>query len=1069
MGLIDYLRTAYRTYFGGPAVNVIQPPVYRIFLRLRFVDPDGTIRNFPPDYPVRVRFGDGATAVRVNPSPPLSPPNGVIHLNARTTDPWQTLTLEFNHADIPYIVCEPLGSPPLSPPLFRLKSGLKGATAHNERFFSLPKQWELRQADWSPPPNFGGFGSWESPPGRIKHTNAPPNDIHIGTQAVPVDFILNPHWHFARWEFFDRYFGNANLDSPPRPAHQKRISIPQIEVEGFRSDVNANSSPPDTHSNWVVDLGNQDLLQAVPFILQRNPAGAALSPPDGTTMGLRFHNPHNTVVYSITDQQRVLKVSPPPAKLGPDRLRYYDMPEMWKSRRYYTRRAVSNPAAAGKFFHTLSAGEIAGAENRGTPLVFCLDDMVLCTGAPNTGAVSGVLSPPADTASSPPSGRVAIFNHRFDDKVGANSNPQGVYKMLSPPGPDQFDLPRSDVTATANYLHDYPDWTRVVVARGNVHDVFDKRTGEGMSPPGVVGARAAVRWLDSAARLPGVTTWTWGVPSPPPSPPNPQWNQQPDGLPLPGRMLWGTLPETHVPGANTEFAIAPYHQERTPTRYSATYAPAHDEEIGRYDMLLMRCCDVQEGREVAINLNYLKSGFDFSGPLSPPLAVTPQQYSQGLSQNVANRWSGNDPGINEFRTRLLPGGSPPPSPPPPLRVDVVWFPQSTQVNQAHCKVVIWNQDRDNRGTADGTGASGIDSDHAHSPPGFDYAAAHETGHMGGMPDEYNERWNSASYGQMSMQQNLPGDPYEPDGRDETGSNPGAAMMNGLETIRNRYFWHNAEWIRRLTGIPLKVVYQDIGGTLYDNFFLPHHTAVNHTHYCWPLTGHLDQTISPPPAQHPSPPVAYPQHWGRYDLFLYALGREEYSSNSINTHASVGAPFDAILVIAVKFTCALQPSVIMTSPPDEESQREQILQVIAGAARQRFNHTYGFSGQVNTPNWTINKGLIHLVPQFVVENFSPPWDAIASPPLAPVAQGIQNVFGINYQVRVEQFSPPSARWSPPGRRLVLDAPAWANLDPLFANEIPRLLGINKNLAALTPADLQRVVRLIVPGAVVRLLP
>jgi hypothetical protein len=1057
VGLKDFARWAYRTVFGAPAANVLQPPVYRIYVRLRFLDPDGTIRNFPANYPVQVRFGDGATAVRVNSSPPMSG-DGIVAVNARTAVPWQFLTLEFNSAEVPYIVCEPLGSPPMSPPQFQPASGLAGATTHGERFFSLPPQWELRQGDWSPPPNFPDNGRWESPPGRIRHTTAPPNDIHIGTPAVPIDFVLVPHWHYARFEYYDRYYGNANLDSPPRPAHQQRISTPPIALQGFRNNVNAAGSPPDTHSNWAVDLGGNSLLQALPFILRRDATGAALSPPSGSQLGLRFTNPANTFVYSATDQSRVIAVSPPPAAPGPDRLRYYDLPTLWKSRGYYTRRVVSSPPAAGKFFPTLTAGEIAGAEQRNSPLVFSLDDMVLCTGNPATGGLTGVLTPTADTASSPPSGRVAIFNHRFDARVGTNSNPQGVYKMLAPPGPDAFDLPRSDVTVTKNYLYDYPDWSRMVTARGNVHDVFDKRTADGMSPPNVVGARAAVRWVDATAPFPGIPVFTWGGAA---------WVPQADGRPIPGRMLNSMPPAVSMPAANPLFAMGPFHEERTAQRYSAAYSVGSDEGVGRYDIVLLRCCDVQEGNEVAVNLNYLRSSFDFTGPL-PPLPVTQPVYAQNISQNVGNRWSGNDPGINTFRASFTPGGPSPPSPPVPLRVDAVWFPQAVRLNHAHFNVVLWNQPRDNRLGQLGTGNSGPGSYQSAAAPSYRYAAAHETGHMGALPDEYNERWSGTSYGQISLRQNLPGDPYEPDGRTIEFDQAGAAMMNGNRTMRNRYFWHNAEWVHGLIGTPLKVIYQDIGGTLYDNYWLPQHATAGRTFYPWPLLGLRDQSISPPAPPPPSPPVAYPQQWGRYDLFLYALGRDQWSSSAINAHASAAAPFDAVLIIALKLTCSLLPSVIMTSPPVETAQRKQILQAIAGAARMRFNNTWGFSGVFSPPNWTINKGLIQLVPQFVVENYSPPWDAAQAQPLIPLARGDQNTFGINYQLRVES-SPPASRWSPPGRRLEMEAPAWANLDPLFAAQIPRMLGINTGLAALSPPDLEPIVRLILPGATVRRLP
>jgi hypothetical protein len=1039
----------------------LQPPVYRIYLRLRFLDPDGTVRNFPANYPVRVRFGDDPNAVRVDSSPPMSG-DGIVAVDARTAVPWAFLTLQFDSAEIPYIVCEPLGSPPMSPLQYQPASGLAGATAHGERFFSLPQQWDLCQADWSPPPNFPDNGRWESPPGRIRHTTSPPNDIHIGTPAAPIDFVLAPHWHYTRFEFYDRYYGNANLDSPPRPAHQQRISIPPIAVQGFRNNVDAAGSPPDTHSNWAVDLGGNSLLQALPFILRRDATGAALSPPSpsGSQLGLRFSNPANTFVYSTTDQSRVIAVSPPPAAPGPDRLRYYDLPTLWKSRGYYTRRVVSSPPAAGKFFPTLTAAEIASAEQRNSPLVFSLDDMVLCTGNA-AGGLTGVLSPPADTASSEPSARVAIFNHRFDAKVGTNTNPQGVYKMLSPPAPDAFDLPRSDVTVTQNYLYDYPDWTRMVTARGNVHDVYDRRTADGMSPPNVVGARAAVRWVDATGPQ-GVGVFSFN-PSPPPNTIN-----HADGLPLPGRVLTGVPARVDIPGANPLFSLQPFYQQFTARRYQVAYNAAQSEQIGRYDAVLLRCCDVQGGNEVAISMRYLRSNFNFAGPLSPPLAVSQAAYAQGISQNVANRWSGNDPNVNQYRTNFTPQTSPPPSPPVPLRVDAVWFPQSVSRNRAHFAVDLWDQPRDKRGSQSGDGKSGPRSYQSDGAPNYGYAAAHETGHMGGLPDEYNERWNGASYQQISLKQNLPGDPYEPDGRTETGRTAGSAMMNGNMRVRNRYFWHEAEWVRQIVGTPLKVNLQDIGGTLYDSFVLPQHATAGRTYYPWPLQGMRDQVVSPPVFSPPAPVMAYPTNWGCYDLFLYALGKDHYSANMI-PHASPPAPFDGILVIALKITCTVFPSAVPPTRADENGWKVQTLEHLAAGTRSIFNNRWGFSGNFAAPNWAFNKGLILVVPQFVVENYPAAADGTA-PDAATlgIANSVKNTFGVNYQLQVDT-SPPANNWSPPGMRLLMNVQNFGQLDALFAAEVPRMLGINKAPGALTAADLQPIVQIVLPGAVVRALP
>ena len=54
-----------------------------------------------------------------------------------------------------------------------------------------------------------------SPPGVFKHVAALAG---MGSAEIPVDVIRNPNWHFLRCEYYDRYYGNAHLDCPPRCA-----------------------------------------------------------------------------------------------------------------------------------------------------------------------------------------------------------------------------------------------------------------------------------------------------------------------------------------------------------------------------------------------------------------------------------------------------------------------------------------------------------------------------------------------------------------------------------------------------------------------------------------------------------------------------------------------------------------------------------------------------------------------------------------------------------------------------------------------------------------------------------
>src|SRR5262249_24561621 len=149
-----------------------------------------------------------------------------------------------------------------------------------------------------------------------------------------------------------------------------------------------------------------------------------------------------------------------------------------------------------------------------------------------------------------------------------------------------------------------------------------------------------------------------------------------------------------------------------------------------------------------------------------------------LIANVNKRWNGDEPGASEHRAEIRPtaaDGS--------LRVQVVWFGQFLRYHSSQFIVRVedkWDiyddtphdptrswqvkrDARDHRGGYDGTGES---SPGGYKDSGTDdgFASAHECGHADGLPDEYNERWDGGSYGQLSWEYNMPGDPYEPDGR-----------------------------------------------------------------------------------------------------------------------------------------------------------------------------------------------------------------------------------------------------------------------------------------------------------------
>jgi hypothetical protein len=1031
----------------------VQPQIPFVYLWLRFEDPDGEVRDFPQNFPLIVRFSPpGAAAGPVREKNIVLQPDGRLIFPAwdRNGQHWRSFLLRVNTSpDFPLIVCEAsaaLVASPVRSSRYLALSALPAELPSQERFFALPRSWQMRQADWRfGARGFGANGAYDSPVGLFRHTS-PRADI--GSRASPVELILHPHWHFLRQEFYDRYFGNAHLDNPPRAALRKRISIPPVRMEGFRTDAFAASSPFDTFSNWVAGAASPpelaNLLQCLPMILRRAETGPDFSPPAGTQLGLRFRTPANTMVYSESVTRRRILTSPAPPP-GPDRLRMYDLPEMWKSRGYYTRRTLSSPAAAGKFFQTLSAAEIREAEQKAKPLVFCLDDMVIAVGNPATRRVTSPLSPFAS--------RVAIFNHRFDRRI-PNSTAQGLYRNLLPAtAADELDLPRSNVAPVANYVADYPDWTRLILTGGNLHEVFNARMPDA-SPPDAVGARAAVRWEDSMRVVLRRRAWDY-------SPATQTASPAADNRPLAGRILLPQMaPRINVPAASPHFSIQAFFNQFGPAAASPFSFDART--MGRHDIALLRCCDIQSGKEVALNLHYIRQNFDF---LSPP-AIPRRDFVYHQATNVTNRWSGNEPGVSTERAAIVP--SPPSAASPvPLHVPVVWFLQSVPLNQAHFKLTMTGgSGRDDRHAQSGTGKASRDG-YQPSPPlghasgaGGMFTSAHETGHMGSMPDEYNERSDGQSYRAPSFVSRMPGDPYDEDVRRYHVGTPAQRMESGMmqsnQHLRNRYFWPGAEWVRRIINMPVKVSL----GSGFPDFQLPQHqqAVAGQTYYCWPLT----QQVSPPA----------PNRRGM-ELFLYALGKDHYSQRLL-----FGAPYDGIFIIVVKIRFRVPGNATRAT---EDAERADILRRPYAVVRNFFNQRWIADGTANygspaTPH-RFRRCLIQVTPQAIVANypFEPPL-----PPSPPAPNGqranattLLARWGFDFTVDIQGGGAAGGVWATANQLNINYGASTSNVDGHFVRHFPRMIfGTDKDVSAVAgpttirPADWERIVRRLIPGATVR---
>ncbi len=922
--------------FGAAGVNNLTPPTPVIHLRLAFVDPEGIVRNFPAGVPVTVLYGMELSPPGAGQANYTTTANGLLEFPAWLATPCRSCTLRFRWVNqIPYLLYEPNTSPPAAatsryvtvatgaadPPFLSVPAASPPPSPPgSERGFSLPPSWDMIEADWYDRGGgarpfalkgaFAGNGNYTPATGRISQTATPAADI--GTTAAPIDFVLDPHWLQFRFEFFDRYYGNGALNSPPTAGHGRRISTPAVWLEGFRNNAAATPADADTVSNWTIGADPLDALQCLPFILSKNNAGAALPAPNGARLGLRFrtHQTRRTFVYSQSNTVRELQHldnSPPGNPVpGPNRLRYYDLPRLWKSKNYYTRNVPASPPADGKYFQVLSSAEILAAEFKvintaaARPLHFSLDDIVLTDATLTQLPLAALPAAPAIGE------RVTIFHHKFGNRpYQATGNVAGAWANLSNEGVhkpgnavDAAGYPYSDISMPVRYyITDYPNWTRLVLAQGNAWDTFEDRTPDVVANA-VVGARAAVRWVDATTAPNGVA-------------------------PVGSGAGTGSLSPRPGPTQRPYFAIQPYHEQRfiiTYGGFNPQAVPVYHNEwnaawpstamgIGRYDSILLRCADYEGADEVATVVRYLRLTLDFVNPSndnsSPSIAqpnplggapapappVTQMVWAQSLIDNSLARWNGHD-AHNDARIWASPRPASPPAAAPPFKAQVVTIFHYLPIAWSHSNIrcAHWNctsfmgasngdgQIRSNATIHDAGGGNDI---WGRPRVNRGLAAAHEFGHGLSLPDEYD---NNRGHSLFAAALNVLGSPYNLENR---------GMMFFNWYVRARHLWVAAEWLRRLNGLTavnFMLSHNDTaapGAARETNYFLPHYPAANPTRnfVSWPVSFNLGWRTGPDTTF--------------FDSVLYILGDDKYSSTILPSRAPTGMRIDGLLVVQLR--------------------------------------------------------------------------------------------------------------------------------------------------------------------------
>lgn len=504
-----------------------------IYLKLMYEGPEGIQHDMPKNFPVNIKYADGEIIKKT-----LNE-KSIINFDAPVSK--LNFTLEFEFAENYYIAS-------MSPDSKKTgdKENLileKDAVSYPKpdyNIFSLPEKWSLANTYWE----VKGTSNYSITDANFKLQQG----VKIGSEVSPVNMILIPRWQYIKFIYFDRY-------------HKKTLSpLPLIINGGIKSDNLISDILNNVfliRSNWFIDLPHP--CQCIPWIIQDPPQ------PDKNIV-LWFRTIGNTFIKSFGagDRKlvRVLETSSSTSitsssstmdlskNIGEDeifdinipsvdRLKYYDLPALWLSRNYHAhllKGPNTNEAAKRDKFENL----VIEATSPQQPIMFSLDDIIL------------VDKNKSFLQSNPSNDKLAIFSHKLSNKTSYD------FDLYNKDEKEPY-ITRKLIHETDRkyiYIAEYSDWTRLIIANGNVFDVFNERTTHSND---VVGARAAVRWYDDI------------------------------------------LTDPFLNSIKKEFITIEFN-----------YSQQHNRsEIGNTDLCVIRCCDFDGEFEVAVIFQYFRFHFKF--------------------------------------------------------------------------------------------------------------------------------------------------------------------------------------------------------------------------------------------------------------------------------------------------------------------------------------------------------------------------------------------------------------------------------------------------------------------------
>jgi hypothetical protein len=857
-----------------PTIIPVEPGLLKkieVHLQLLYKDPQASKPDhpFPEGLPVTVKFGDGSSQTVDLKA------DGKLDLQVRRGK--RSVMLQF-HYDQPHYVgsAGPKTPADQAKDKFAARDDLGTLIVPGFRTFMLAPDMDLKNADWQ------GLPPTDASSGAILL-----GATSLGTTAAPLKLTLDPHWQYLKFLYFDRKL-------------KAKLSIPPVLVEGFEKDV---KTPALSQSNWVTD---PSACQALPWMLRRDAAGQELKKPDETIV-LRFRcTPHTFVDSSansiggrkvVTKNIDFLNSAHDPLVTEGDvvdrdfdepsiaRLAFYDLPQEWRSSGYFCKvgGSPSAPPAKADFYEKVAKEKTT----EDAPFIFSLDDLVLVDDRP---APLDLSQPGGGDLS--PSRRVAVFWHRFAENKGLNVSPLGIFK--ADPNAPWWSLPELQIGDKKNYIADYPDWVRLVIARGSGFDVFDQRT-DGV-PSGPFGARAAVRHVD-----------------------------QPLGTNNPRVLTTKPFYAVEAPFQqiycdNKLFPTGTFDFHKGEQGVTVSPPPGPDlDHIGRVDQMQLRCCDADASVERVALIQLVRLLFTFANAPDAMKNNPAEQrkLANTILPNIMKRWNARHPGTGAAEDAKLNPAQPSvetssgtPFAGPLLALFQLVEPQPQSV-EPHFTIDIREGTDTDRSFMQASG-SGVwflkNGGILESESSGRFTAAHEMGHGLSLPDCYNEDTSNCSVGAQSFEYNeVPADIYDLD-QD--------SMMVTNRQVRPRHYWHVAEWLNALHDRPFTLRHGTVA------YSLPHtkgkrkpaFAGLRDSPVYWPLRASVVTT-------------GLPGLLNRAEQFLYMFGQSDPIRNTIRDDRS----FDGILAIVIRI------AVTFVTPGDfDTGDMADMISNIDTELRKRYN-------------------------------------------------------------------------------------------------------------------------------------